>query len=107
MGSTPRAHGLVVSATVKKTRTKDWYQIDLLVQKDPEKQGGDLVGPVTFHLHPTFENDKEIVQVKNGKAKLQLWAYGAFTVGVMTGDRKKLELDLSKLKDAPQYFRDN
>lgn len=66
-----------------------------------------LTGEVTFHLHPTFNNPTEVLNVKDGIAKLNLIAYGAFTVGVECDEGKtKLELDLAELVDAPKLFKE-
>lgn len=60
---------------------------------------------VVFHLHPTFINPVTEVKPINGVAKLNLIAYGAFTVGVQVG-KTKLELDLAEDKNFPQLFRE-
>lgn len=62
---------------------------------------------VEFHLHPTFNNSVETVKVNEGKAKLNLIAYGSFTVGVVCDDGKtKLELDLAELPNVPKLFKE-
>ncbi|MBK6822900.1 MAG: hypothetical protein IPG87_07925 [Saprospiraceae bacterium] len=66
-----------------------------------------LNGKVTFHLHPTFLNYIRTIEAENGVAQLHLIAYGAFTVGVLTEDGTKLEMDLSKDKSFPEVFRNN
>ncbi|MBK9629513.1 MAG: hypothetical protein IPO62_00350 [Saprospiraceae bacterium] len=66
-----------------------------------------LKGKVTFHLHPTFVNSIRTIEAENGVAQLHLIAYGAFTVGVLTEDGTKLELDLSEDKSFPLEFRKN
>ena len=66
-----------------------------------------LTGKVTFHLHPTFINPERRIEAENGIAKLNMIAYGSFTVGVQTEDGTKLELDLSEDKSFPEVFRNN
>jgi hypothetical protein len=61
---------------------------------------------VTFYLPPTIRPAIVLVGVKNGKATLKRYAWGAFTVGaVIQDDKLKLELDLSELQDASLLFR--
>ncbi|MFN8280758.1 MAG: pYEATS domain-containing protein [Saprospiraceae bacterium] len=66
-----------------------------------------LIGKVTFHLHPTFIKPVRTMLAENGIAQLHLMAYGAFTVGVMTEDGTKLELDLAEDRSFPEVFREN
>jgi hypothetical protein len=62
---------------------------------------------VTFYLHDTFDPDEETVEARDGVAKLEVVAYGAFTVGARTAEGVTLELDLSgKDVEAPQSFKD-
>jgi len=84
------------------------YLVDLRVRStDPRSYP--LRGNVQFFLHPTFSNDRPVVTVgPSGEARLTLRAWGAFTVGAVADDGKtRLELNLQKLPDAPQEFRDN
>jgi hypothetical protein len=84
----------------------DLYSILLSVDStDPVNHP--LSGVVQFFLHPTFTNQKPIVKVgPNGKAELNLVAWGAFTVGALADNgATKLELDLSELETAPVEFR--
>ncbi|UFH52296.1 YEATS-associated helix-containing protein [Spirosoma sp. KNUC1025] len=64
---------------------------------------------VTFHLHNTFTPSVRQAPFQDKKASLELYAWGAFTVGAVTSNGTKLELDLSDptlVPDAPQTFRD-
>jgi len=84
------------------------YRVELRVRStDPRSQP--LRGSVQFFLHPTFGNDRPVVTVgPSGEARLTLRAWGAFTVGaVADGGKTRLELDLSRLPDAPQGFRES
>jgi hypothetical protein len=67
-----------------------------------------LAGEAIFHLHPTFHNHVRKVKVKDGKAQLDLLAYGSFTVGVSCDNgNTQLELDLAELPQVPKVFREN
>ncbi len=65
-----------------------------------------LTGTVRFHLHDTFQQDIEEVEVVDGVGRLELVAYGAFTVGIELEDGTTLELDLADPDiDAPAIFK--
>jgi hypothetical protein len=66
-----------------------------------------LPSAVRFFIHPTFNNPTPVVPVRDGRATLNLRAWGAFTVGAVTdGGETELELDLSALESAPRKFRE-
>lgn len=83
----------------------DYFQLDLLVTIDPEKRA-ELAGKaVHYYLHPTFGSEpRDIPITADGKAALQLFSWGAFTVGVIVDDGTRLELDLAQAPGAPQKF---
>lgn len=83
----------------------EFYNIHLeVVSTNPQEP---LKGQVIFHLHPTFVDPVRIVPVENGKAELDLLAYGSFTVGVECDNKNtQLELDLSELEGVSQTFRE-
>ena len=60
---------------------------------DPVQQP--LTGDVTFFIHPTFGKSQWTTSVQNGRATVQLWAYGTFTAGAVTSDAEMMELDLA------------
>ncbi len=67
-----------------------------------------LNGEVVFYLHPSFKKNVRKVKAEDGKAKLRLISYGAFTVGIECDQgRTQLEIDLAKLSDAPIRFIEN
>ena len=102
-GGSPSRNGWTMSATVK-TLTKDWYNIDIVVQA--ENKGRPLKGDVIFYLHDSFTEPVVKVASSRGKAPLNTQAYGAFTVGaVIKLDETTLELDLSELGKTPPGFR--
>lgn len=95
-------NGRALRAEIK-ALSSDWFEITLEVSHE---SGPPLKGGVEFHLHPTFESAVRRIDVKKGKARLVLSAWGAFTVGAIADDGKtRLELDLSKLSKAPRIFR--
>jgi hypothetical protein len=98
---------LTALVTPASRRGAKWFNIDLEVSStDPDAHP--LAGNVRFHLHHTFPNPKRTIRVIDGRARLRLLAYGAFTVGAEADKRQtQLELDLSTLPDAPQAFRGN
>lgn len=84
----------------------DWFSLTLVVEST-QQVTNPLTGSVTFYLHPSFVNNRPTVNVgPNGRAELHLTAWGAFTVGaVADGGHSLLELDLSRLPEAPEQFR--
>ena len=78
--------------------------VELAVQSDdPAKP---LEGEVEFHLHPTFAAPVARIPSKDGQATMRATIWGGFTVGAITPDGTRLELDLSELPDAPQFVRE-
>jgi hypothetical protein len=106
-GGEPVRGGRNLSATVKPLPgDNDFFRVRLEVTSIDESKP--LTGKVYFHLHDTFDDPDPVVNVKNGKAVLNLVSYGAFTAGAEADNgQTKLELDLAKLEDAPQKFKEN
>lgn len=103
-GGRAEVGGRRVFARVTPSRLRsDWFEVALTVEStDPRRP---LLGSVTFHLHPTF-GDKRSRPVVNGRAKLDLVAWGAFTVGVEADEGEtRLEIDLAQVDNAPAGFR--
>jgi len=105
-GRLPSRNGWVLSAEVNEV-DEDWYAIRLVVEPAPRSHKR-LTGKVVFHLHDSFNDPvRSKKPLKNGKVMLDVWAYGAFTVGAMVEqDDTPLELDLSELEGAPKRFRE-
>lgn len=94
--------------SAKVTGSDGWYKVELRVESTRPKSRP-LTGNVQYFLHDSFDNNTPLVTVnQEGVAPLTLYAYGAFTVGVLAdGGATKLELDLAALADAPREFREN
>jgi pimeloyl-ACP methyl ester carboxylesterase len=80
-----------------------WVKVRLIVE--PTNPARSFEGEVTFHLHPTYNQPKAIVPVRDRRAELELLAWGAFTAGAEAGTTR-LELDLAEQPDAPSPFKD-
>jgi hypothetical protein len=90
---------------------RGWFGIRLEVTASE----GKLLDHATFFLHPSFEKPRRREGSRDGCIKLELEAFGAFTVGVLinappkdnprTSSAVKLELDLAELETAPPLFR--
>jgi len=95
-----------LTAIVKETNwSKEIFDITLHVEST-DTINHPLSGTVVFHLHPTFSNANPQIFVIDGIARLNINAWGAFTVGAeVDGIRTKLELDLASLTDAPNVFK--
>jgi hypothetical protein len=79
------------------SNSSEYFYIKLKVKST--KDDDQLKGVVTFYIHPTFAKEKVIVPVINGIAEINLQAWGAFTVGAITEEGTKLELDLAESTD--------
>lgn len=99
------ASGRMLTAEVKAVPDDpDWFQIKLKVSPEPGTPA--IKGIVAFYLHQTFKNDLREIAAVGGEAKLNVFAYGAFTVGaVIEKEGVELELDLAELATAPKTFR--
>ncbi|ATL98527.1 hypothetical protein CK910_08565 [Aeromonas sp. CA23] len=94
--------GFKVSAEFEEGSSKNWVRIKLHV-KGPSKDGEE----VEFHLHDSFKPSTVTRRFKKGAAQLVVSAWGGFTVGIWIPVRKvELELNLAKLKAAPQIIRE-
>jgi hypothetical protein len=91
------------AAVVSDPGDADWFMISLELSSGSPP----LLGEAAFFYHPTFQKAVERVPVVDGQAQVQLYAYGAFTVGVLCDEGKtQLELDLASLESAPKAFRE-
>ena len=80
------------------------YRIELeVVSLNPMNK---LTGKVIFHLHDTFPDPVQEVEVVNGVAGLRLLSYGSFTVGAEADNgATKLELDLENVEGVTEHFK--
>lgn len=105
-GKSESGNRKLIAEVKRASRSSELFSVRLKVfSTKPEEDP--LLGTVQFFLHPTFKNDRPVVEVgTDGVAELLLTAWGAFTVGALTdGGSKTLELDLSELQSAPAEFR--
>lgn len=104
-GGQPEREGYKLSATVAPSRgLRGFFDVELTVHSTNRQRP--LTESVTFYLHPTFGDPRQIVRPVENAARLTVKAWGAFTVGAVVGD-VRLELDLAGLEDAPKEFREN
>jgi hypothetical protein len=103
-GGTPTSGGRQLTAEIQRIPGEDLYRrVILTVRSIDDKKP--LMGRVTFHLHPTFDQPVFDEPVFNGEATTSLVSYGAFTVGAeVDKGRTRLELDLASLDDAKDQF---
>lgn len=102
-GGSNENNGRRLTAAVKPV-TDDWFSVALAVEWTKGEMP--LEGSVKFHLHPTFAKEVVTVEARNGRAELQISAWGAFTVGAAADNgRTRLELDLSLDPTFPEAFR--
>ncbi|MBX7044199.1 MAG: hypothetical protein K1X86_00050 [Ignavibacteria bacterium] len=98
---------LIASVREIQTSWLEKFEIILTVESTDEGKHP-LSGTVLFHLHQSFPKMVREIEVKNGKANLKIYAYGAFTVGAVADKgATKLELDLAELPNAPKEFKEN
>jgi hypothetical protein len=117
-GGQSDANGFVLTATVTQPEQKGTnpqaltsntalWLVTLRVAAS-QVNGRQPQGPVRFHLHPTYLNTTRDVEAVNGVATLELFAWGASTVGaeVFNPVYTKLELDLAAPEvNAPDAFK--
>ena len=104
-GGKAENNGRKVSATVRQSTTEeDWFNISVEVVSTDNLRP--LTGKVFFHLHPTMPIHEMESEAKDNKAQLNIFAWGAFTIGIECDDKRtQLEIDLSELADAPLVFK--
>lgn len=104
-GEESERDGLVLEASMKPVgNDSDFVDVKVVVRSlDPSRTR--LTGSVDFYLHPTFPLPTRSVPVRNGRAVLNLRAYGAFTIGAVAGaNRTQLELDLMSVPGGTRKF---
>lgn len=87
---------------------KSVFEVNLSVEStDPVNEPFKEGDVVLFALHNTYNYPYKVVMVEDGKAHLKLFVYGAFTVGALVFEEKRLtqlEFDLTQIKSAPKKF---
>lgn len=103
-GGKPEANGWQLSGAVKPSALDSaMYVVELTVKSTMANRS--LRGGVSFFVHDTFPQERYDVRPHQGNARLELRAWGAFTVGAwIEEDATELELDLAELEGAPQRF---
>ena len=103
-GRQSKRDGYIVDASFRELEAVDWVTIELEVRGS---EGHELSGPVTFFVHPTFPQQAYEVEPRDGIARLQLNAWGGFTVGVwIHRGGIPLELNLAAIEDAPRIIKE-
>ncbi len=102
-GGAARRGALQLSAKITELGNR-WFGIALEVRGSKTER---VSGAVEFHLHPTFDPAIQVVESRDGVARLELQGWGAFTVGAVVLDTMTpLELNLAELPSAPKEFRE-
>lgn len=85
----------------------DWFEINLTVLGITPAAQAALAGQTALlYLHPTFgPKARRVGFGADGQARLQLFAWGAFTVGAILPDGRTLELNLAQLPGVSDVFR--
>lgn len=104
-GGRCEVHGRRLSVRkVSGTQERGYLSLEIKVEVLPGAEP--LNGPVTFVLHPSFGRRPITVRPKDGSARIECEAYGAFTIGVRTDDGgTQLEYDLAMDFSLPLWFR--
>jgi hypothetical protein len=105
-GGRPDADGYRLTARFRELLEHRGSLCEVHLRVVSERADRPLQGHVTFHLHPTFQGAVARVPVRDGAAELKLDVWGGFTVGAVTEDGTRLELDLSQQPDAPRFVRE-
>lgn len=106
-GEASAVNGVRLDATVAPIAGDPYFfDVDLCVRAETDKRKTDLLGTkVLYFLHPTFGGQPKISFFgSDGTAPLEVYAYGAFTVGAQLEDGTALELNLATLESAPARF---
>jgi hypothetical protein len=106
-GASSTRDGVMLEASVVGTPDPNTFKVDLVVRGVTPERVQTLMGTkAIYYLHPTFGDDPRVSAFgADGRAPLELYAYGAFTTGVVLEDGTMLELNLATLPGAPDRFR--
>ena len=100
-GGQAHRDGFTLSARFENLKSTMWTNIELAVTgAAPDRT------PVQFFLHDSFQPSMEEVRFSNGTARLDVTAWGGFTVGVwLPYEGVELELNLAAVAGAPEMIR--
>lgn len=106
-GGSPVGLGVQLLASVNPIEGSQFFELALEVKADLPERAAELAGTsAVYFLHPTFgDRPRSVSFGSDGRAPLQLFAYGAFTVGVLLQDGTRLELNLATISGVPDLFR--
>jgi hypothetical protein len=96
-----------IEATVSPlVQDPQFFKVELRTVAETAARAAQLQGTkVLYFLHPTFGNQPRVSYFgADGTAPLELFAYGAFTVGALLDDGSRLELNLAAVPGAPARF---
>jgi len=103
-GGKTEANGKRISAIVTTSNVKGYYT---LLFKIENVDGSPITLPAAIFVHDSYEFPDNTIYVKpeaDGKIKLELLGYEAFTVGAYFEDGTQLELDLNDQSGYPKDF---
>jgi hypothetical protein len=107
-GKMEAANGFRLEAKITPTENPRYFKVELAVQAEGRNLVDETAGTrVLYFLHPTFGDQPRVSTFgADGKAPLELYAYGAFTVGaLLLQSGTTLELNLATNPDATERFR--
>lgn len=100
-GGRSRVRGYALEAKFAPGRTRDITRISLAATGPLQEQA-----EVIFCLHDSFKPQTRVARAHEGRAAIEVAAWGGFTVGVwLADDGVELELDLAKIRGAPKAVR--
>lgn len=107
-GGSPIADGLRLRADFPGRQDASWAKVVMTVEAERGSNALAGVDRVEFFLHQTFNEERVVVPVRDGRAQLTVTAWGGFTVGVWVanGQGTTLELDLAEIRTAPKVIRE-
>jgi hypothetical protein len=102
-GGKSQVNGRKITATVTTSDVEGYYTIHFLI----ESMQGTQLPPAALLVHDSYEFPDDAIYLKpneDGKIRLELLGYEAFTVGVVFEDGTELELDLNNVTGFPKDF---
>ncbi|HUF69905.1 MAG TPA: hypothetical protein VMM79_14770 [Longimicrobiales bacterium] len=104
-GGQPEVNGRKLSANITPLAGRSSSRCRVSIRVESTDANRPLEGPVMLYLHPTFGRWAQYaVDTKDGVAEGDIISYGAFTIGAITSDGTKLELDLIDVPGGTRRF---